>query len=202
MIPKGRLFVFEGADAVGKSSVCNLFVEWLNSQGEEVDSLSFPGKDPGTMGELVYRLQERPTSLGVKSPTASSLQALHIAAHLNAIETRIIPSLKAGKTVVLDRYWWSTRVYGLVGGAREDILDKLIEAEQVAWEGWLPTAVFCIGRSTPLRDEPPEMWSRWKDGYELMIAQESGRYPIHHVRNESSISDCLASIIRLCPPLS
>lgn len=202
MNPKGQLFVFEGVDAAGKSSISTRFVDWLRGQGKTVEPLSFPGKSPGTIGDLVYRIHENSAALGLANLTASSLQALHIAAHLDAIETRIIPSLEVGKTVVLDRYWWSTRVYGVVGGARVEVLDKLIEAEQIAWGEWTPTALFCIRRSTPLRDEPLDRWSRWKDGYDEMLRKESGRYPIHSIQNEGSIDDCLSEIIRHCAPLA
>jgi len=198
---KGKLFVFEGPDAAGKSSLCERFVEWIQRDGKAVESMSFPGKTPGTLGDFVYRMHHDPLSLGLESLTASSLQALHIAAHLDLIETKIIPSLEAGKTVVLDRYWWSTRIYGLVAGAREELLDKLIDAEKIAWGEWLPTALFCISRSSPLRDEAAVNWSRWKDGYDSMLQRESGNYPIHSIRNETSIEDCLSEIKRHCSPI-
>ncbi|WP_166442655.1 dTMP kinase [Phragmitibacter flavus] len=196
---KGQLFVFEGVDAAGKSSISARFVDWLRSQGKTAEPFSFPGNFPGTIGDLVYRIHHDRAAFGLDPLTESSLQTLHIAAHLDAIEARIIPSLEAGKTVILDRYWWSTRVYGVVGGARAEVLDKLIEAEQIAWGDWLPTALFCIGRSTPLRDEPLDRWSRWKDGYDAMIRKESGRYPIHSIQNESSIEECLSEITSCCP---
>lgn len=202
MTQKGKLFVFEGPDAAGKSSLSKLFVDWLQREGEAVESLSFPGRSPGTIGEFVYRLHDNPATVGLAKPTAASLQALHIAAHLDAIETTIIPSLEAGRTVLLDRYWWSTRVYGLVAGASAALLDKLIDAEKIAWGEWLPTALFCISRSSPLRDEPAEMWSQWKDGYETMLRREAGKYPIHSIRNETSIDDCLSDIIRHCSPIA
>lgn len=202
MTPKGQLFVFEGADAAGKSSICAQFADWLRSQGKAVEPLSFPGRSPGTIGDLVYRIHHDPSSFGVNQLTALSLQTLHIAAHLDAVATRIIPSLESGKTVVLDRYWWSTRVYGVVGGARAEVLEKLIEAEQIVWGVWLPTALFCIGRSTPLRDEPLDQWSLLKDGYDAMFKRESGRYPIHSIQNESSVDECLAEIIRHCQLLA
>lgn len=202
MNPKGQLFVFEGTDAAGKSSISALFVDWLRSQGKNVEPLSFPGKCPGTIGDLVYRIHHDRTAFGLAPLTESSLQTLHIAAHLDAIEARIVPSLEAGKTVVLDRYWWSTRVYGVVGGARAEVLDKLIEAEQIAWGNWLPTALFCIGRSTPLRNEPMDLWSRWKEGYDDMLQRELGRYPTHAIQNEGGIDDCVAEIIRHCTHLA
>ncbi len=199
---KGKLFIFEGPDAAGKSSLCERFAEWIQRDGKAVESMSFPGKTPGTLGDLVYRIHHDPLSIGLESLTASSLQALHIAAHLDTIESKIVPSLEAGKTVVLDRYWWSTKIYGLAAGAREELLDKLIEAEIIAWGEWLPSALFYISRSSPLRDEAIDKWSRWKNGYELMLQREAGKYPIHLIRNETSIEDSLSEIKRHCSTIS
>jgi dTMP kinase len=196
----GQLFVFEGNDAAGKSSISARFVDWLRSHGKTVESMSFPGKSPGTIGELVYQIHDNRADYKIESLTELSLQALHVAAHLDVIESQIIPSLEAGKIVVLDRYWWSTKVYGLAGGAQEKILDKLIEAEQLLWGDWLPTSLFLICRDTPLREEPKESWTRCQEGYGKMLRQELGRYPIHAVKNEGGIDDCLSEIIRHCAP--
>lgn len=202
MTSKGKLFVFEGPDAAGKSSLSKLFVEWLQRNGKAVESISFPGNTPGTLGDFVYRIHHDPLSVGLESLTAASLQALHIAAHLDIIETKIIPGLEAGKTVVLDRYWWSTKIYGLAAGAREELLDKLIDAEKIAWGEWLPAALFYISRSSPLRDEAVDNWSRWKNGYELMPEREAGNYPIHLISNETSIENSLSEIKRHCSKIS
>ena len=195
----GKLFVFEGADASGKSSLAALFLDWLRAMGVDAELMSFPGKVPGTIGELVYRIHHNSESVGVNGLTATSLQTLHIAAHIDAIETRIIPSLQAGKAVVLDRYWWSTRIYGLASGVPRGILDKLIEAEFLAWGDYIPTALFCISRSNPLRNEPLQKWEEWKRAYEAMFQRESGRHPMFLIPNEKGIDDCLSEVIRCCP---
>lgn len=198
MKKNGELFVFEGVDAVGKSSLSDLLANWFSVQGRVVDHRSFPGKLKGTIGELVYRIHHYPETLELEHLTASSLQALHIAAHIDAIQTKIIPSLKSGKTVILDRYWWSTRVYGLAEGVDSLILDKLIEAELVAWEDWQPTALFYITRDTPLRDEPMAKWHKLRNEYEILLSKDSGQYPIHIIQNERSINDCFSAILGYC----
>lgn len=198
MTTKGQLFVFEGVDAAGKSTISSCFCDWLITRGVDASIMSFPGNLPGTIGELVYRIHHGAEELGVRRITALSLQALHIAAHLDAIESAIIPGLEHGKTIILDRYWWSTRVYGVAGGANGEILDKLIEAELAAWGKWLPTALFCISRTEPLRIEPMEQWIQWKEGYQSLLRQEHGRYPLYSICNEKGIEDCLAEILNHC----
>src|ERR1044071_4273325 len=127
----GKLFVFEGPDGSGKTTLSHAFVEYLKSKGVECDYFAFPGQEPGTIGRLVYDLHHDPRDVEVESLTPTSLQLLHIAAHVDAIESKILPALKKGRTVVLDRFWWSTWVYGKVGGVSPKILRAMIQLERI-----------------------------------------------------------------------
>src|SRR6266487_3071410 len=124
---KGRLYIFEGPDGVGKTSLSRAFSELLNANGLECDYFSFPGQEPGTLGKHVYDLHHHPVKCGIESIEPASLQLLHIAAHIDAIESRIIPALKKGRYVVLDRFWWSTWVYGLLNAVDKRYLQAMIE---------------------------------------------------------------------------
>lgn len=192
-----RLIVFEGVDAAGKSTVCAEYLKELTKRGITAKLLSFPGKASGTLGELVYQLHHTPKSKGVEQLTTASLQALHIAAHLDAIESVIVPSLEAGETVVLDRYWWSTWVYGLVGGANPELLEALIEAERLAWGKWQPGIVFHVTRTIPLREEPLATWKKLRQEYDALAKKEVSRYAVHELSNdgtlELTVSTALAS---------
>lgn len=194
-MPTPQLIIFEGVDAAGKSTVCGQYLSSLENLGLSAKLLSFPGKASGTLGQLVYRLHHEPMSVGVNHLTPASLQALHIAAHLDAIESEIVPSLNAGKTIVLDRYWWSTWVYGMVGGIREDILQSLIEAERLAWGRWQPDLVFHVTRSSPLRNEPAETWGKLVCGYAQLVEREADKYPIHVLSNDGMLEETVAVAI-------
>jgi dTMP kinase len=191
----GRFIVFEGVDGAGKSSICNDFAIALRERGLATDLLGFPGNEVGTLGHLVYRLHHDPHAFDVMSLTPGSLQTLHIAAHLDALETTIIPLLTSGKCVILDRYWWSTWVYGKTNGMRRDVLDALIHVERTAWEKWRPAIVYYVTRQKPLREEPLDKWQRLKASYEELIAVETGAYPIHVLHNDgdlkSTVQDAL-----------
>ena len=189
------LIVFEGVDAAGKSSVCDMYVKLLGSRGEAAKLLSFPGKAPRTLGGLIYGLHHDPPMHGVDQLTQTSLQALHIAAHLDAIETVIVPSLESGETIVLDRYWWSTWVYGVVGGAAPNILEALIEAERLAWGRWQPTLLFHVIRSTPLREEPIDTWVKLRREYDNLAALEGGKYPICILSNEGNLDETVSKAL-------
>lgn len=194
----GSLFIFEGPDGVGKSELAKQFYEFLK-KSRPCELLTFPGREPGTLGQLVYALHHGSTRVGVNEVSASALQAAHVAAHIDAIEKKIIPALAAGVTVILDRYWWSTKVYGAVGGANESVIEKLIEAELAAWKGIRPTTAFLIRRTVPLRAEPLSDWRRWRDSYGELSRVEALSYPVCVVDNDTKIEGALDQILRAVP---
>jgi dTMP kinase len=52
----------------------------------------------------VYGIHHDPSAYGVADLGATARQALHVAAHLDVMERAILPALRAGKHVILDRY--------------------------------------------------------------------------------------------------
>src|SRR5436190_23476933 len=141
---KAQLFVVEGPDESGKTTLSAVLAKHLSGGGAQVELFAFPGQEEGTLGHLVHKLHHEPAAVGIQALTTSSLQLLHIAAHVDAIESRIIPALKSGRTVVLDRFWWSTWVYGNVTGVHENSLKAMILAERIAWGRIRPATVFLI----------------------------------------------------------
>lgn len=183
----GKLYVFEGPDGVGKSELSRRFAAVLEQQGTQVKLLSFPGTDEGTVGKLVYDFHHAPQAFGVPRVSPSSLQLMHIAAHVDAIEGVILPALRQGVSVVLDRFWWSTKVYGLASGSEKRILQSMIDVELCAWGKIKPSAVFLITRRTPLRPEPEGHWSRWRDLYLRIAAEEQQNARVVVIENDGSI---------------
>jgi thymidylate kinase len=193
----GELIVFEGPDGVGKSELAARFFKFMQQSGHSSELLSFPGKRPGTLGNLVYRLHHKPEELDVTSLTAASMQLLHIAAHVDAIERQILPALNAGTHVILDRYWWSTLVYGLAGGADKHTLEQMIRVEKIEWKGIQPQITFLIDRDEPLRTEPMDFWLACKRHYSDLLSTERTQYPCHVVENQGALDNTEAVITKL-----
>jgi thymidylate kinase len=190
----GKLYVFEGPDGVGKTELSTRFVALLEEQGITAKRLAFPGMDDGTLGKVVHNLHHAPESLNIKQMAPASLQLLHIAAHLDAIESTIIPALRSGTSVVLDRFWWSTKVYGLAAGANKRLLDAMIDVELAAWGTVIPASIFLVKRQKPLRPEPELMWRKWTELYERLYAQEHRKAQVVEIDNNGSIADAVRQL--------
>lgn len=180
----GQLIVFEGPDGIGKSSLLAEVRAQLAGSIATVKEVSFPGRTSGSLGAIVYGLHHDPSRFGIHKINPIALQTLHIAAHLDSIETTILPALNSGAVVLLDRFWWSTWVYGMAANVDEAALELLVQAEQVVWKGRLPDAVLLITRSEAFRPEHPQKdFDRHLQLYLELVARESGRYPVFSVEN-------------------
>jgi len=176
---RGKLIVFEGPDAVGKSTLVQYLRILLKQERLPNEILSFPGDRPGTIGKLVYDLHHAPGKFGIEQISSIGLQALHIAAHLDAIAHTILPAINSGTWVVLDRFWWSTWVYGRAAGIDPRILDSLIGAEKLLWGQFAPSVVFLIQRTKPFGDKPAgDEFAILSDLYRDLSTSEAANYEI------------------------
>ena len=189
----GKLIVFEGVDGVGKSTLARSLVNRLNNRGIASEYAAFPGKISGTIGQVVYDIHHCPAKAGIEGQISStSLQALHIAAHLDAIERSILRTLDKGQWVILDRFWWSTRAYGSAAGVEPAILDAMIHVERLQWKGTEPAMLFLVERKESTESSGDSMIRR---EYKELYAAERARYPVRIMRNDASIGDAIDQII-------
>ena len=125
MTPRGRFITFEGGEGTGKSTQARRLAAHLRAQGRDVVETREPGGSPGAEAVRHVLLSGAAKPLG---PQAEAL--LFAAARADHVDQLIRPALDAGKLVVCDRFYDSTRVYqGAVGAVPLDLLDTL---EQVA----------------------------------------------------------------------
>ena len=189
----GDLLVFEGPDQVGKTSVSRATAAALAAVGVSVEWRSFPGATPSSLGELVYRVHHDPHSVGVGSVSPLALQCLHVAAHLDAIEQDIGPLILNGTTIVLDRYWWSTWVYGRAAGVPEDVLHLLVSAERAQWGDIVPKRVFLLSRSGNPAQSP-----RLSVLYSELAHKWAAHAPVEHIPNDGPLEEAVSRVMQSC----
>lgn len=195
---QGKLIVFEGVDGVGKSTLAQGLAVHLNSAGIPCKYFAFPGREMGTLGYHVYMLHHNLAGFGIKAVSPTSLQILHIAAHIDAIEKTILPTLENGHHVVLDRFWWSTWVYGLVNGVQLRSLETMLDLELIHWGEISPDVAFLISRSEPLREDTPiKQWLELHNRYRELANREAKKYRVEIINNNTSVENTLGNIISI-----
>ncbi|SRR5260370_4117460 len=198
MTRQGKLYILEGPDGVGKSTLSKGLLDRLNIDGIYFERFAFPGNEVGTLGHLVYQFHHDPAHFGINAINPACVQILHIAAHIDTIERYILPTLQNGKNIILDRFWWSTLVYGKVYGVNQRSLEAMLNIEFIHWDEVLPTAVFLIRRSNNLlREKPVDVWNALRTSYHELADEQKQRYPVYIINNDEDITVTLNAILRI-----
>lgn len=196
----GDLYIFEGPDAVGKSTIADAFAEVLRAKGRRVVTTSSPGTTKGTLGELVYRLHHQPNELGVSSICPTSRQVLHVAAHIDALKQEIRPCLSDGIDVVLDRCWISTLVYGRLGGVGSASLQKMVALELESWTDLRPRCTFVVTAKKQLRPDPDrETWQKLTAAYSKVVDELDASWHAEILPNDTKIQSAIDAALRRVP---
>lgn len=132
----GRFLVIDGPDGAGKTTQAVRVAEFCRRRGEDVVTLREPGATPA--GEAIRDLLlDADTDV---TPLAEML--LYQAARAQVVETVIRPALARGRSVVLDRYWYSTAAYQAHGLGLDPVAVRHVSA--VATGGLEPDHVFIL----------------------------------------------------------
>lgn len=190
---RGSLIVFEGVDGVGKTTSSKRLAAHLNRRGVNTRWYSFPGHETGTLGAEIYRIHH---ARWARKLNPVSTQLLHVAAHIELIHKKILPALARGEWVVLDRYWWSTQVYGTAAGADRRALAMTIALEQRAWGSVRPSLALLI-----LRGPKTASSAECVRLYQKLAALQAVRHPVRILKNNSSLDDLFQQIL-LSPNLA
>ena len=171
---RGRLITIEGIDGAGKSTLAAGLLAALRAR--EIDAVVM--REPGGVATA-----ERIRSL-VKDPEAQigarAEALLYAAARAQLVQERLVPSLTAGTSVVLDRFVDSSLVYQGVG--RWLGIDAVRTINAFATDGLTPDRTLLLTLSPALgrirsrgRDAVPDRLEREDDVFFERIAAAYGR---------------------------
>jgi dTMP kinase len=127
---RGRLIVFEGAEGAGKTTQIRLLAERLTAARIACTTVREPGGTPvgdAIRGILLHADEEI---------TASTEALLFMASRAELIARGILPSLDAGKVVLVDRFFLSTYAYQIFGRGLPE--PEIRAANRLATAGLVP----------------------------------------------------------------
>ena len=171
-------FVFDGVDGAGKTTQLEMFVQWLGDQGHDVVTC----KDPGStvLGERLRSVllgdHQMPISMRAE-------MMLFTTARTQLVQEIVKPALESGKTVVLDRYVFSTVVYQ--GHAGDLDPEEIWSINRIATENVFPDVTFILDVPVEvavkrLGDTLDRMESRGNEYFEKVrkgFIEEAERWP-------------------------
>ena len=114
----GKFIVIEGLDGSGQTTQANLLRDFLLKTGQGTILTKEPTRD-SEAGQKIREILDKKTGVELLQ-----LQKLFAQDRKEHLEKLIMPALKEGKTVISDRYFFSSFAYGSASGAD---LDWLIE---------------------------------------------------------------------------
>ncbi|WP_252974032.1 hypothetical protein [Janibacter melonis] len=177
-IRRGAVIVFEGLDQTGKSTQLNRL-----RGSVDAESTVFAHMPTGftTFTERVYRALEGEAP--DEKPTSGLAQQLgHLACHAESV-----PDLKRAaetRSLILDRWWWSTLAYGWYGGSvkqsgfPESSFKELIDT---IWSPITPSIVFVFLEPHHL---DPNNAPGVQDGYRALLMEHAESAVVVPTANE------------------
>ncbi len=147
------VYIFEGIDNVGKTTIIHALKQQIQETTDyKCVDVAFPGNEPRTLGNLVYRIHHHEEQYFDVPINETSLQLLHIASHIDLIQRQLEPLSNSRCIVLIDRFWWSTYAYGLAGGVKESIIQSVIAPELLYWKDIDIKKIFLVERNKRQKD--------------------------------------------------
>lgn len=196
------LISFEGIDGCGKSTQIQFLKDFLIDEGHQVEVYREPGGAD---------LSEAIRSLLLDSryePDPVSELLLFSAARSQLISEKVLPSLQAGRYVILDRFFDSTTAYQGYGRGVLSI-DEIRRINEVASHGIKPDVTFylritleeSIKRTESFEKDRMEsagrdFFQRVIDGYDSIAEQEDRVVVIDGRSSVERVSELLSDVLR------
>lgn len=188
----GKLYILEGIDNVGKTTIINGVRIALETKKIPCSTYSFPGKAPNTLGALIYDFHHNKDKYIDYDINNTSLQLLHVASHIDLLIRCIIPDLQQGKTVLLDRSWWSTYAYGLANGISKKQIELILEPEILVFKKIEIGKIFLIKRDLRINDYDKAITQKILMAYDDLAAKY--QLSVHIIHNNVDILDAINGI--------
>jgi len=147
------IYVFEGIDNVGKTTIVNELKEKLSEEMDcECEIVAFPGNEERTLGALVYDIHHNNKKYFDYHINDASLQLLHVASHIDLIQRKLLNEDISKKIILMDRFWWSTYAYGLSEFLESDVINAVLASELKYWEKIRINKIFLLERKDREKD--------------------------------------------------
>jgi dTMP kinase len=171
---RGRLITIEGIDGAGKSTLAQGLLTALCARGIEAAVMREPG-GVATAERIRSLVKDPEAQIGARAEAL-----LYAAARAQLVHERLMPSLVAGTTVVLDRFVDSSLVYQGVG--RWLGIDAVRAVNAFATDGLTPDRTLLLNLSPALgrarsrrRDAVPDRLEREDDAFFERLSAAYGR---------------------------
>ncbi len=202
---KGLFITFEGPEGSGKSTQIKLLRQFLVERGHDVVTTREPG---GTAaGDRIRSVLLDKDCGSLEPETELFLMLAQRSEHLKKV---ILPSLKAGKTVLCDRYYDSSMAYQ--GYARGLKIERVRSVHEAFLPGFLPDLTVLL-RIAPevglerarhggtkqldrMESEALDFHRKVLAGYDLVAAEEPERFVVVEADGEpEKMADRIAAEI-------
>ncbi len=122
MVKEGRIYVIEGPDGSGKTTMVGHLVERLSSVGIPFESIALPNKDSSMYDQIRLALKKSYVII-------DQLQRYMLYNMDDCFSKIIIPKIQTGMNIILDRWAVSTIIYNMINRG------KLIEEVYLTSDG-------------------------------------------------------------------
>lgn len=190
-VKRGALIVFEGSDRAGKTTQCNNLVKRLKSQNVDVKFMNFPNRstETGAMLDAYLKKKDNLNNEGV-----------HLLFAVNRWEARneMEKLLKAGKTIICDRYSYSGVAYSTAKGLDFEwckVAEKgLIKPDLVVYLTLSEETMAKRGGFGDERFDSTEMQKKVNKAFERMIEKPLWQI-VNADKTEKDLSDELEMLV-------
>jgi len=192
----GKFVVFEGLDGSGQSTETDVLTAYLKQKDIDVLATKEPTKE-SEAGKRIRKILDEKENIA-----PLELQKLFAEDRAWHLQNVITPALKQGKTVISDRYFFSSFAFGASDGIEKKELYKMNR------EFLMPDIVFfldagpkiCLGRievrgGKKKLFEKKEKLEKVYENYKLIFKDFKDKTKIHFIDAKGSIKQVFEQII-------